>query len=211
MSSVIPALIGGLAGLGGALGNRATTTTSTETPNFDLTQLGLRNAIIKNYMQMLAPGNLDLSGYQANAIQDINKNRQLQQQQLREQLAARGIQGPAAELAVQNVNNDRFADITHLQNSIPLLRQQLMGQVAQGAGAFFNSSPYGRTTISKGAGNVAGGAVGGAGSALAYLYGQGAFNNQPQVPATTWASTIMQNRPQTTGFNMPGIGVNPFG
>src|SRR2546430_5090784 len=97
----VPLAIAGLSALGGALGNRSSTQkssqttsgTSTEAPNLDPQTLNFRNTILNNYLQQLQPGNVDLSGYQANATQNINQSSELQKQKMREQLAARGIFG----------------------------------------------------------------------------------------------------------------------
>ncbi len=206
MSAVLPAVLAGLSGLGGFFANRPQTTTSsstasgsqTSTPNFDPASLALRNNLIRNYLQQLQPNNLDLSGYEANSAEAINKNRQLQMQQMREQLAARGITGPAAELAIQNVNNDRFSDITQLHNSIPLLRQQLTSQIMQNAGQFFSGIPYGQTGTSNqtqqgtqtSPGNQLGGLIGGAAAPLSYFYGQGSFGK----PANSGIGTLNPSR-----------------
>ncbi len=187
---LIPLAISGLSALAGGLSNRSQQTqqqqTSTSTPNLDPQDLNFRNQIMSQYLNQLSQG-VNLGGYQASGIDDINRNRELQGQQTRENLASRGINGPAFNFALNNINNQRYGDLTRFQQGIPLLQHQLQSDILRNAGGFFSSIPYGQTQTGKGTqtypGNIAGGALGNLSSVLAYFLGQGAF--KPSNPYGT--------------------------
>jgi hypothetical protein len=200
--SFVPAAIAAASALGGAFANRSATTTQNSTPIFDASQLALRNNVIANYMKLLQ--GTDLSGYAANQEDQINHDAFLQGKANDEFLASHGITGPAAALARMNLNNSRFSNIVNLQNSIPLLQMNLRSQIAQNAGGFFNSMPHRTITTGVAPGNVAGGGIGGGAAALAYLYGNGSFNNNTNNNAPTAVANPVTN------FNL-GIPAGTYG
>ncbi len=114
----------------------------------------------------------DLTGYEHAGINTINENADAERKKLLELLAAHGVSGPMAGFAAAGNDRNRFANITKFQQTIPLLAQNLRADsIASGSNLFRSIAP-GNVGQS---GNVAGGLAGGFGSALAYLYGQGAF------------------------------------
>jgi hypothetical protein len=157
----IPAIISGAGLLAGLFGHKQTQTQNQSQQIFDQTQQsgggqsqnfinydptaqGFRDTIIGNYSQGLA-NPLNLTGYQANATANINKNAGFAKQNLLENLASRGISAssPASAVATSKIDTGRFSDITQLQNSIPLLQQQYHNEILNNAGTFFRNIPYG--------------------------------------------------------------------
>src|SRR5437016_3674029 len=148
-------LLPGLAGLGGGLSNRPTTSTSTvsptissysSTPNLDPSATGLRSNIIDQYMTLLNQ-DPNLKGYESSQLSDINRGYASQATNLEGNLAARGITGPAAATSMQNLENQRFGAGVNLRNQIPLLARGLKEDtLSKAMGAFSGLVPsYGST------------------------------------------------------------------
>lgn len=183
---LLPLAISAISGIAGGLANRKqkatqeSTSTSTTTPNLDPTTMGFRDQIINNYMSSIA-NPLDTHGYEASGIDDINHLSELQAQKTKENLAARGVRGPAEAFALNNVDANRFSNITKFKQSVPLLRQKMESDILANAGNFFSAIPHGTTQSTKSTGeqttpgNVAAGSLGNFASTFANLLGQGAF------------------------------------
>lgn len=190
--AALPLILAGASGVSGLLGNRKKTSTSTQessqssTPNFDPNALNFRDSIIDQYMNQLQ-NPLDMSGFEFGGIENINKTRELQARQTKENLASRGIRGPALDFALNDVNNQRFSDIIGLKQQTPLLRHQMQNEILRNAGSFFSTIPYGQSSTSKSTatgtdpGNMGAGGLGNLTSTLAYFLGQGAFK-KPAAP-----------------------------
>ena len=194
MGFVAP-LIAGLTGLGGLFGNRGQqvqqnqnlnqtgSQTGTTTPNLDPRASGLYDQLLNHYQSLL--GNQDLSGYQAGAIGDINQTSDIKRKAMEQMLAARGIQGPAAANTLGNVENQRFSNITQLNQQLPLLQSQLSQQALTSGQGLFGAMPYGSSqqqnttneqravNTTKNPGNMLGGLFSSLGPILAQLYGSG--------------------------------------
>lgn len=207
----IPLAISGISALGGLFSNRPKTTTETSrgttstsgttsevggtttTPNLDPATADYLNLIRNRYIQSLNQ-DVDLSGYEAGGVQNINRASGLRSQALNSILAARGLNySPMGAAANAGLESARVSDVVGFQNQIPLLRNQLMQEKLNNAAAFFSRIPIGQTSTSdvtrnvtgtetrEGTttgtqpGNMLGGLFGGLGSSLAYLYGSGAF------------------------------------
>lgn len=156
-----------LAGVAGGLDNRAQKTTSAST--IDPALNPLRTSTINGYLDSLKDPNL--TSYEASGVGDINKSADSQRRLAEETLAARGVSGPAAATAINNVDANRYSDVLKFRQSVPLLATNLRNQALQNASGFINSSP--RNTEVNTSGNVLGGALGGTTELLAYLYGLG--------------------------------------
>ncbi len=177
MKFLLPILAGGA----GALSNRPSTTTGTSstTPNLPQNAQDLRSSIIGQYQDLLGK-DPNLSGYESSGLNQINTGFDEQRKALEGNLAARGITGPAAETAMQNLENQRFSQGTQFRNQIPLLQTQMKQNILGSAlSGFTGLTPtYGSTQ--KGSqttpGNILGGGLTGASQALAMLLGMGAFN-----------------------------------
>ncbi len=181
--------ITGLSALGGALANRSST--STTTPNLSSDQQRLMDMLIAQYTNV--SGKTDLTGYQASQTDDINHQAELEKQRLMETLAARGISGSAVNYGKARIDSQRFANITKLRQSVPLLQQDQARQNLNSGAALFSAFPTGSTT--KGSGNVAGGGIGNAAGTLAYFLGQGAFNKPGTAPPPTMYAQNFQAPP----------------
>lgn len=164
MFNLIPLAISAATGIAGGFANKQ---------GMDPKLRDLRDQLIAQQKSLF--NDVDLSGYGANASENINRNAELQRQKLLETLAARGVSGDAVGFAEANLDRNRFSDITSMQNILPLLQRQLkMDAIQSGnnilAGAH-NATPQN---------NFAGGLLGNLTQSLAYMYGQGAFNGTPK-------------------------------
>jgi hypothetical protein len=131
------------------VGQTESTGTSTTTPNLSPQAQQLLQQLTQSYSKFARP--VDLTGYQAGQIQDINRSSDLQSEAVNNIMAARGLSNsPAAGTALANVQGQRFGDITKLNQSLPMLGNQLNLQNLNAAGGFFSSIPYGTTTGTSG-------------------------------------------------------------
>lgn len=129
-------------GTSGQQGTQSSSTTPTVSPQ---TQ-ALLDQLTKQY-GALASSTPDLKPYQAQQTQQINTNRGLQGKAVDNIMAARGLStSPVSGTAQAGVENSRVGDITNLQQSLPLLLQQLKSQNLAAAGNFASSLPRGSTT-----------------------------------------------------------------
>ena len=157
----------GLSGLAGGLNNRPTTSTSV--PNVQPILQPLQQNLVDSYTKSLL--GTDLTGYTASGVDDINSQSAIQKQNAMETAAARGVQGPAVDTSLNNIDASRSSQVSKFRQSIPLLQNTLQQAALSNAGNFFNNNKTGLTTTNSG--NVAGGAVSGPASILAYLYATG--------------------------------------
>lgn len=169
-SWLIPLLIG-LTSTAGGLANRSSTTTAT--PTQDPASKDFMDQLIKQYSDMMNK-DVDLSGYTASGLSDINRSYDLQKMNTQANLSARGISGPASDNAMRTVDNNRFSEGLRFRQGIPLLQRNMQSDLLSKASGLFSSLPRGVET--KTSGNVLGGAFGGGAEALALLYGMGAFS-----------------------------------
>lgn len=160
--------IAGISALGGLLGNRKKTTTSTNanTQQYNNNNLGqnvsqtttspvitpqhqaLLDQIIGKYTDTLFK-DPDLSGYQASGISDINHLSALQKQNAEENMAAHGLSGPLAGTVNNNIDAQRFQGITKLNQSIPLLQRDMITKMLAQGTDIANSIPKGSSTSSQ--------------------------------------------------------------
>jgi hypothetical protein len=190
-------LLPGLAGLSGAVANRGgkTSSTNTSNPTLDPATADLKGNII-NKTNTLLNEDPNLTGYQAQQTQQINKNSEIQRQKAIENLVSRGIDpnSPAGVAALNSVDSQRFGAITNLNEAIPLEATQMKQSILNSANQSFSTLPKGTssTGTTTTPGNKLGGFVSGLAQTLAYLHGRGAFGKNP--PPTTNGSSV--NVPQ---------------
>ena len=179
MKFLLPILSGGA----GALSNRPSTITTTQNPNLPKDAQDLRGNIVSQYQGLLNQ-DPNLSGYESSGLSQINQGFEDQRKTLEGNLAARGITGPAAETAMQNLENQRFSQGTQFRNQIPLLQTQMKSDIlGKAMGGFTGLMPsYGVTSTQNLPGNILGGGLTGASQALAMLLGMGAFNKPATAP-----------------------------
>ena len=185
----------GISALSGALSNRSKTQTTnqnysntysnTTTPQVPAEQAGLYSTLVGLAQKRLA-GQTPLYGYEANGLQNINSTADAVGNSIRNRLVASGqYGGPGADTALNSLDVSRGAQAAQFRNSLPLLQNSLDLQNLGAAGTIFGLGPKGQTStgtssgsetnVTNYPGNVAGGALGGLGSALGFLIGQGAF------------------------------------
>lgn len=191
---LIPAIISGVSALGGALSNRGSQqqtsgaqhseTNNINRPFFTPEQGGVFYPTADAFLANLNR-DPDLSGYRAGQEQGINELSDVKKKALQIEMATRGIapNSTAALAYGRNIDNQRFSDITKLNQSIPLLREDITkNRIGQGIDLFRSlpsgmQSQGGTDTIQQGTvdnpGNIAGGLIGNLAPILAYLYGQG--------------------------------------
>lgn len=184
-------LITGLAGAAGAFptpGHSATSGTSdtkfgsVSNPILSAGNTALLNQLTNQYQHLASTGS-NLAPYQQQQEQGINQNSQMAQRASQEALAARGLSNsPVAGTVAANQEGSRIGQITQLQQSVPLLQQQLQTQNMNAASGFAASIPHGTSTTgeqtgaqnsntSTSQGGGAGGFLGGLGKAIGGIAG----------------------------------------
>lgn len=123
--------------------------------DFDPAQKALLDRLTANYSQMTQP--VDLRGYQAGGIQDINRSSDLQQEALKNVMAARGVStSPVAASGAGSVESGRFGAITHFNQGLPLLQTQLNNENLGAATSFLSMVPKTTSTNTEGWNQVQG-------------------------------------------------------
>lgn len=130
------------------LGNTSSTgTTGTSGTSTGTTSTGYGTAgndVISSLLPMLsslskAP---DLSGYQTGQIGNINQSANAGREQVNNEMASRGLAtSPAAATAAANIDAQRRGAVTSLNQSIPLLKNQLQNTNISTIGSILNSLP----------------------------------------------------------------------
>lgn len=179
-------LISGAAGIGGALSNRSktyngtstSTSSSTGTPEAE----ALNGALLK-MIQSRMTSSADLSGYQNQGIQNINKTFGDARLGLDADLMGRGLStSPAALNPLSRFEAGRGQAISSFTNSLPLLQRDLQGQDMDLASRYYAMQPRTTTTTGTGTqqypGNAAGAGATDFATMLAFLMGSGAFRKQ---------------------------------
>lgn len=126
-----------------------TSNTNVTNPNINPDDLAFYNSIRDKYTGLLNT-DPDLSGYKAGGISDINHATDLQRQSMMERNAASGISGPAAGANLNNLDANRFSQITKFNQGIPLLANQLKQTTLTNALNAFSAMPKGTTSTSNG-------------------------------------------------------------
>jgi hypothetical protein len=169
----IPTAISGLSALGGLFGNKSKT--ETNTPTIDERYRPLLDSLYGLYQNKLSNPNVDLSGYAANGISNINSMFDLAKLNRSNSLTARGLStSPIAAASDEMGNNSRMGQIVQLQNTIPLIQRQFQNE-DQGNAMNLIKTLMGQTSTDPG--NMVGGATSSLATTLAYLWGKGAFGN----------------------------------
>jgi hypothetical protein len=121
--------------------------TTTTTPNVSPGMQGYIDKLMASYGNLTKP--VDLSGYQASQTQGINKQADIASQSAANIMASRGLStSPAAATTALNIDTNRLNEITKLNQSLPLLQNQLTNQNLGAASSFINQVPMGSTTTS---------------------------------------------------------------
>lgn len=171
-------------------------------PVYDPYQLQMRNYLLSQFYNRSNPSYINelVSSSMNNGTNAINASAAPQQQALQNALASRGLSySGSAGTAIANQQAQRIGQITNLQAQAPLLRDSIQGNNLTSFSDFLSRLPVGTQssgtstgssqgtttgssqTIGQSPGNILGGAVEGAGTALASLYGLGAFKS-PNKP-----------------------------
>ena len=179
--------------------SQSTANQSQTNPNYDPFQLQMRNFLLSSYYNRTNPAYINnlVNSSINNGTNEINASATPALQALRNSLAARGLSySPVAGTAEAGMQAQRIGQITNLRAQAPLLADQLQGNALTSFSDYLSRLPVGQTSSSTGfqsgsgqstttgtgsvtnPGNILGGAVSGAGSALGLLYGQGAFDKK---------------------------------
>lgn len=167
-------------------------------PIYDPQQLAMRNFLLQQYYNRLDPARIEgLTQSTIGAgVNAANNSYAGAEQALRASLAGRGLSySPVAGAGEAQLQQGRVGSIIGTRAQAPLIKNQLESGALSDFGSFLSTLPTGThnfgTTSSASSGNATsntqgtgtntdpgnmlGGAVGGLGSMLAFLYGQGAF------------------------------------
>ena len=169
ITKAAPLVTAGISTLGQVLGNRKAARTSTSTPTIPAPYQPLADILRKRAEERLQ-SSVDLSGYQAGGIQDINQAFSGVQQSIANDLTRRGLaSSPTAGTAMTNVELARGGNIAQFLNTLPLLQRQMQGQDIGLAQSVLNPQ-MGMTSV--GAGSAAGAGLDDLSSWLGYLFRQ---------------------------------------
>lgn len=165
MASLIPGVIGGLAGLfGGGQQQKTktsgtitndqsgtfnqtghTTGTNTSTPNLNPLQQTLASLFTKNAMD-LSRSAADMTGFTQGGLANINAGANNTNNIVKNILASKGLSfSPAAATAQTQNELNRVNQSSQFLSQIPLLQRQLQTQANQGLEQAFATMPYGTT------------------------------------------------------------------
>lgn len=230
MPFFIPALIAGASALAGVLGNRAKkqTQTSESTSTFDnLTrpEYGEKESLVKdrilNELLARSEADTDLSGYSALGLGNIAKGQTAKQRSLASFLQSRGLgSSPMAAHAMAGLEGERIGSQVDFLNQLPLLKRDLSRQSLGDLSSFFSSLPVATrstgtqtqkgTQTSQTPGNMLAGGLGSGMSALAGLYGMGAFSKGAGNPGGNFPGPI-QGPTSEYDYDQPdwSTGYNP--
>ena len=123
--AALPAILGGVAAVGGALEGRkgARTSTSTSTINEPPAYAGLGDLLRKRITDRLN-STYDMSGYTANGIKDINNAYGGVDQSINNSLTSRGLgTSPIAGAADIHSGLARAGNIAQFLNTVPMLQR----------------------------------------------------------------------------------------
>ncbi len=125
------------------------TGTSTTTPGaLGGPQQALLDQLTQRYSNL---GDVNLQPYEANQINQINRNASLQSKAADNIMAARGLgTSPVAGTTAANIDANRINQISGFQSTLPLLQRQLEQQNLAGASSFLQSIPRGISTTQTG-------------------------------------------------------------
>lgn len=192
----------GLLALSGILSNRAETTKSTQTQTSSQSPAvaAFRKKLLEQYGGMI-DGDDPTTGIVAQGLSDINRNYALRKQQLIENLAQRGITGFAADAAIQQLDNQRFAEITKARQTGTFQAAQFKQGLMAQAGSFAANEPTSVTSsgtqttpgkpFAQGFSNVS--------DFIAHQYGQAYARNNPGLPSSIPGGT----GPTSNGSQLP--------
>ncbi len=122
--------------------------TTTTTPNVSPQTQSYIDKLMASYGQLAKP--VDLSGYQASQTQGINRQADLASQSANNIMASRGLStSPAAATTALNIDTNRLNQITGLNQSLPMLQNQLTNQNLGAASGFLSQIPMGTTTTNQ--------------------------------------------------------------
>lgn len=190
-SNPVNDLLFGLSGAAGAFPTPGSSTTSgtqngtysgSSNPILSAQNQTLLNQLTNQYSHLAQTG-VNLQPYQIQQQQQINNNSNIAAKASQESLAARGLAGsPVAGTVAANQDAGRINQITNLQQSIPLLQNQMNLSDLGAAAGFASSIPHGtdtsgntsnttNSTTQTQQGGGAGGFLGGLGKALGSVAG----------------------------------------
>jgi len=201
----VPAIISGLGALSGWLGGRPKTSQQTQTgvsnrtattamnmsrmPQYSPEDLATKNYLTQQYRNSLLR-DIDLSGYTAGGIRNINQTGDIRNTLLRNTLAAKGLSySPSAVAAQMQSENQRLGEVTNFRNTIPLMAEKLRQEKLDALRQFFAGLPYGTTE---------------SGTQTTNESGTTSATGTSTTPDTSWADMISglgQGLAQTAGFD----------
>lgn len=171
---VAPLIMAGGSLLGGLLGNRKQTQTTT--PTMDPAYSGLQSQLLSMITNRLRQGSSLPAGYEAGQIGQINNTFARAGQGLQNRLTAAGLaNSPVAGAGLANMDAARAGQIVQMQQKLPLMERDMQSQDLGMAQALMG---MGRGTQTTQGGNMLGGGITSLTDMLAYLYGKGALGGK---------------------------------
>lgn len=182
--SFLPALLGAGAGIAGALSNtqgaRTGQQTNTTMPVENPAYASLGELLRSRAMQRLN-SSMDMSGYEANGIRDINSTFSPISTSVNNSLTSRGLAtSPVAGAADATLGAARGSSIAQYLATLPQIQRQMQNEDFSAAAGLYSAAPRGSTQSGTviNPGSAVGSGIGSAAELLAYLHGQGLFGSK---------------------------------
>lgn len=193
LSTLIPVAAGAI---GGVLENREAARRSTTTPTLSPEYKTL-NDLLRARAEQRLKDTIDMSGYEANGLANINDAYSGADAAIENSLTARGLsRSPVAGNAVTQSNLRRGGDAAQFLNTIPQLQRQYQNEDMGFASGLLNAN---RGQQSVAPGSVAGGAFSSAAEMLAYLQGKGVLGGGSTVPKQSPGQLPIPKNPYPIG------------
>ncbi len=188
---LVPLAIAAGSAIAGGLSNTKAARTSTAMPTVSPEYKTLGD-LLRSRAEERLRSTIDMRGYEANGISNINDAFGGISQTLNNNLTSRGLgTSPVAGAVDANTQMARGGNIAQFLNTIPQLQRQMQSDDMTQAMNIFQQG-LGQTNV--GAGSALGSAFGSGAEMLAFLHGKGAFGGGGPT--------------QTTGTGIPRIGRN---
>lgn len=169
---LIPAITAGIGAIGGILNNTKSARTTTSAPTI-LPEFKTLSDLLRARSEQQIRDSVDLSGYQAQGVGNINQAFDATQQARNNSLTSRGLaSSPTAGSVDTNFAQARGGNIADFLNTIPLLQRQIQNDSLNTG---MNVLRFGSGNNSVGPGSALAGGFNSAAELLAYMKGMGTF------------------------------------
>lgn len=216
MAGFVAPIVAGLGALTGLFqGNSfSNNTTSSSNPTFTPGESSLRDFLLNSYQNQIANAPNFNQAYETSGASNILQNALRSTQNANDVLASRGIaRTTAGGQALNDQSQQQGVQLANFLNQAPIVEQQNLTGLEQGAGGFLSSLPIGTTSTSNSSGygnapvSPLAGIVGGGSTALAGILGQ--LNSQQSLQKILASLNPASANGGFTGPPAPSSGSTP--